>query len=92
MRELNQIIQQRRKFKGLSQAEVAEVAGVTQAMVSKVENGKDVRLSTLQAVAEAVGLQLTALTGEEYFQLQMTKGEADPSQSLLERYEVRDDD
>lgn len=53
----------------MNQAKVAELAGITQAMVSKIESGKDVLLSTLQAVAKVLDLHITAVTDEQAFQL-----------------------
>ncbi len=48
-----------RKAVGLSQAELAERAGVRAATISDIENGRlDPRLSTLRALAEALGLEI----------------------------------
>ena len=48
----------RRKRLGLSQTEVASRMKTSQAMVSKVEHGADVQVSTLERYAGALGLRL----------------------------------
>ncbi len=47
-----------RRLFGLSQAELAEKAGVKQAAVSRLENRSDAKLSTLNAAVGALGGQL----------------------------------
>ena len=47
-----------RKLFGLSQAELAERAGVKQAAVSRLENRSDAKISTLNAAVGALGGQL----------------------------------
>lgn len=47
-----------RKLFGLSQAELADKAGVKQAAVSRLESRSDAKLSTLTAAVEALGGQL----------------------------------
>jgi DNA-binding XRE family transcriptional regulator len=48
-----------RKAKGLTWYALAQQAGIpNQATIRDIEQGKDVKLSNLQAVAEALGLQL----------------------------------
>jgi DNA-directed RNA polymerase specialized sigma24 family protein len=47
-----------RHRQGLTQHEVAESMGISQSDVSKVERRADLRLSTLRAYAEAVGVEL----------------------------------
>lgn len=52
-----------RQSSKLNQKQLAELMGVSQANVSKVENGKDVHLSTLQKYVSALGgeIQITAI-------------------------------
>lgn len=47
-----------RKKKRLSQAQVAAGMATTQSIVSKLENGADVKLSTLLKYADAVGARV----------------------------------
>ena len=57
-----------RKAKGLTQAEVAEAAGMAQGELPRMERRGDWRLSTLRRVAKALGGELhvsIALDGEE---------------------------
>lgn len=51
-----------REFEGLAQAELAERAGLTQAAVSQIENGKRINnLNTLERLALALGMALSEL-------------------------------
>ncbi len=62
-----EVVRQRRKQLGLTQAEVAELAGLAVRTVHAVEAGKStLRLDALLAVVDVVGLQLqlTRRTGE----------------------------
>ena len=56
-RELELIVglQELRKGRGASQSELAKRLGMTQANVSRIEREEDVRLSTLEKYAEALG-------------------------------------
>ncbi len=54
-------VRTRRKQLGLTQADVADIAGVSAKLVRDVEAGKPtLRLDTLRRVLEAVGLELVA--------------------------------
>lgn len=54
-------VRQRRKELGLSQVDVADLAGVSERFVRLVEGGKDsVRLDKLVALLDALGLELHA--------------------------------
>lgn len=45
------IIQEARKFKNMTQEELAEKAGTTKSYISRIENnGSDIRLSTLKKI------------------------------------------
>lgn len=56
-RQLGTRLRQRRRALGLTQQEVAELAGTTQRLVSLIESGKPtVRFDKLAAVAEALGM------------------------------------
>ena len=49
--KLGVLLQQARQAKGLTQAQLAELAGTDKAYISKLDNGlTDVRLSTLQRI------------------------------------------
>lgn len=56
-----------RERAGLTQTDVAELLGVSQARVSKLERAEDVQLSTLQRYVEALGgrLEVRAVFEEE---------------------------
>jgi DNA-binding XRE family transcriptional regulator len=47
-----------RKLMGLTQAELADAIGVSQANVSQFENANDMQISTLQRIVEALGGEL----------------------------------
>jgi HTH-type transcriptional regulator / antitoxin HipB len=60
---LGQQLRARRRALGLTQAEVALLAGTTQKTVSQLETGKPTsRLDVVAAVAEALGLELVAVS------------------------------
>ncbi|WP_367110597.1 helix-turn-helix domain-containing protein [uncultured Psychrobacter sp.] len=44
-----------RQMSNLKQTELAEMMGVSQASISKVESGKDIQLSTLQNYVQSLG-------------------------------------
>ena len=47
-----------RKHAGLTQSELAVRAGVQQSLVARVERGRDVRLSTMRRLYEALGYRV----------------------------------
>lgn len=53
-----------RKASGLTQAELAERAGVNRMTVGRLEAGLDPRLSTLQELARTLGLELMLVPRE----------------------------
>lgn len=89
---LSQRLREARIRKNLSQESLAKLARVTQAMVSKVEAGRDVQLSTLAALANVLGLEITALTPKQSVLLRRHFSDAATKQSLLEQFQVKDDD
>lgn len=56
---LGALLRARRKLLGLTQAEVAELAGTTQRSISQVETGNAATLELYGATAEVLGLELT---------------------------------
>lgn len=78
--------------KNLSQESLAKLAHVTQAMVSKVEAGRDVQLSTLVALANVLGLEIMALTPKQSVLLRRHFSDVSTKQSLLAQFQVKDDD
>lgn len=56
----------------VTQTEIADILGVSQARVSKLEHQDDARLSSLQAYIEALGgrLEVTAVFDDERIPLQ----------------------
>jgi transcriptional regulator with XRE-family HTH domain len=66
LEELIQKLIQTRKDLGLSQREVAKRAGLRQSMISEWETGThEPKFRSLQAWAQALGLQLTAKLEDE---------------------------
>ena len=55
-----------RRMRGLNQTEFAELAGISQALVSRAENGEDgVTLRQFKAIAEALRVPLSDLFEED---------------------------
>ena len=59
-RLLGERIAERRRRLGLSQADLAHRMGSTQRIISKIENGGDVNVSTLRRCLAVLGLTLRA--------------------------------
>lgn len=56
---LSQVIRQHRKFAGLSQLQLAELAGVGKTVVFDLEKGKGtVQLDTLQKILNALNIKI----------------------------------
>jgi transcriptional regulator with XRE-family HTH domain len=96
--KLNQTIRARRLALGLSQREAARRSGIQQRQVSLFERGGDVTLSTLLKLAQALDVELVPVPREDAARLESlinAKRESIlsiQSPSLLERYQVKDDD
>jgi HTH-type transcriptional regulator / antitoxin HipB len=59
-KQLGLLVQRHRKHRGLSQTELAGIAGLRQEMLSKIENGQPgSRLSSIYAVLAALDLEMT---------------------------------
>lgn len=54
-------MQRLRMERAMSQADLADVAGVRQATVSNAENGRNVRYATILAIAGALGVEVASL-------------------------------
>lgn len=52
------VVQRLRVEKAMSQADLADKAGVRQATVSNAENGKNVRYATVGAIAGALDVEI----------------------------------
>ncbi len=62
MVELAAALRSRRRELGLTQAELADLSGVSERSVRALEAGKETaRIDTLVAVAESLGLRLTTV-------------------------------
>ena len=61
MVEMGKTIRRARRAMGWSQRELASRAGMGQSHVLRVEQGSDVRLSTLQRLADALGAEWVML-------------------------------
>ncbi len=58
-RQLGAVIQRARKQKGMSQTELAGLAGLRQELVSKIETGQEgTRLSSIYALFAALDLEM----------------------------------
>ncbi|MEV4932574.1 MULTISPECIES: helix-turn-helix domain-containing protein [unclassified Sphingobium] len=58
-KQLGAAIQRVRKQKGMSQTELARLAGLRQELVSKIETGQEgTRLSSIYALFAALGLEM----------------------------------
>lgn len=57
-----EIIRNRRKELNMSQEKLAEVAGKKRPYISRIENGEDVRISSLLLVANALDLTIQLTT------------------------------
>lgn len=53
-----------RRDRGLDQMELAELTGVSQSTISRIERGSGVLLGTAQALAKALGCSVEELTRE----------------------------
>lgn len=68
-----------RKSKGLSQKDLAERTGLSQQHVSAIESGRiDPRLGTLEAIAHALGAQITLRAGAAPAHADLTAADEDP--------------
>lgn len=56
-RSIGQLLGLERERRGLSQSELARRLGVSQANLSRIEHGADLRVSTLLDVARALGME-----------------------------------
>ncbi len=92
MRTLAQQLHQARINKQLSQTALAKLAHLTQPMVSKAESGRDIQLSTLLALAKALTLEIVAVTPKQSAVLRQQYSDTPSKQTLLEQFQVKDDD
>lgn len=61
LKQLGDFLKQRRKARGLSQDEYAEMIGVSHATLSALENGKPVSSATLLKAVSFLGLNLVVV-------------------------------
>ena len=91
MMGVSENIKRVRKEKGITQKELAEKLGITQAAVSHFElSDKDspvlkLRLSTLEKLAEALDVELTDLIGEPQYDSGYNEGFAKGEESMQEK-------
>ena len=65
--EIGSNIRSIRKQKGLTQKQLGEILGVSQAAVGQFENNKSVpQVKTLEKIANALGVPTSQLLGEDY--------------------------
>ena len=63
--KLGTLLKEARQQAGLSQEEIAKKLGTTKSVISRMENhAKDIRFSTLEKVAQAVGKKLVVTLQE----------------------------
>jgi transcriptional regulator with XRE-family HTH domain len=60
-----QAIKSARIRAGLTQQTLAERAGLALRTLTRIENGEDIKLSTLLAIADALNLSITDLVGDD---------------------------
>ncbi len=95
METIPEQIKRARTKAGLTQAELAILAGVTQNNISRLEHGKlDMRLSKLDKIAAA--LQLELIVSPLYYHTQVYSlihaGDEADDLSLMDKYGVPDDE
>ena len=96
--KIHETIRARRLALGLSQIEAARRSGIQQRQVSLFERGGDVTLSTLLKLAQALDVELLPVPREDSARVESlltAKREqalTTRAPSLLERYQVRDDE
>jgi y4mF family transcriptional regulator len=61
LKQIGQTIKEARNRLGLSQVELAQLAGVSYRPIYQIEDGKSIRLATLLQLCDALGLDLEAL-------------------------------
>lgn len=59
LRDVGAEIQKARKALGLTQIQLAELAGISYRPIYLIEDGKSIRLETLLKICEALGLEMT---------------------------------
>lgn len=64
---IGEIVKERREKKGLNQTELADLAGIKQATISRLESGKNenVTIENLRAIAIALNCSLVSLLTDE---------------------------
>jgi y4mF family transcriptional regulator len=63
MHSLAQLIRHHRKLSGLSQQQLAEIAGVGKTAIFDIEHGKaTIQLATLQKILHALNIKLKAIS------------------------------
>jgi len=98
--KLHEKVRSRRLALGLSQIEAARRSGIQQRQVSTFERGGDVTLSTLLKLAQALDVELMPVPREDTAKVEsLLKAKrapapsvSVPSPSLLDRYQVKDDE
>ena len=63
--DVGMVLRHRRKTLGLTQSEVAELAGTTQRTVSEVESGRASGFRVYASVAEVLGLTIVAVPASD---------------------------
>lgn len=90
--EISMTLRAARKAKGLSQRELAKLAGVPQSHISKIENaGVDLRVSSLSEIARALDLELTLIPRKAVPAVRSIVRSAQPEIPGLSRFALNDD-
>jgi len=96
--KIHETIRARRLALGLSQIEAARRSGIQQRQVSLFERGGDVTLSTLLKLVQALDMELVPVPRENAAKVEsLLTAKREPalsakSPSLLERYQVKDEE
>lgn len=94
MTSIQEDLRDARKRMGWSQRELASRSGIGQSHIQRIEQGSDVRLSTLQRIAQAMGGEIVLLPAEVVQDtVPSTKGYwAFHDQPFLDALKLEDDD
>jgi transcriptional regulator with XRE-family HTH domain len=87
---LGKKIRKLRGNRGISQQQLAEVTGINQATISRVETGQvqDVKAEYLTKLAKALGVTVGYLAGEVHIMNEVDIFQSDPdARFLIRRYE-----
>ena len=97
MKKLRATLRQLRKQKKITQSDLADLIGVTQAMISRFELSKDLYLSTVEKIAMSLDMCLIAVSKNFLSDIERLIGMesklyAGKPKTLLDIYGIKDDE